>query len=607
MTVRQVRFGDLSFFHNATVTAEEALQAPERARRIRYRGDWPGEAIAKLRRVMHLELSFTSHVPEQVRELRHLRTLGVGSGITEVPAFVFDLPHLESLYCHNSNVHTLHGLKQGPRLRSITLSSSPLGDDTAALDALIAKTPGAMRMRGMDGIELLRPEPGKPKQTGKALVTALQNDEIADGADLRGADLHGAVFDDLLVTHNFRDANLANTTWRRCDIKCDMSGADLSGAVFEECYFGYFGYEPGFANVTAPAITFRRSYVDLKCHGADLTGAVFEDLVTSPSLDLTNAKAPKMQLRFRVNNEREINVKAPGADLRGATIEADIVPGRRQDLMTTKKNARVSWAQIDTTGAKIDDTTTITYVPLRPETEKPAKASKGAKQKSSAKSSAKTRGTTTGDEPPAVIDKKGPHADVIGKLSGLSAAMWFLAIDAQDAAAWTGGGEDGASGDFQRALEVEDRDGKKTIKVGKATGVIASLEDVGWSHVFRHGKDLLLLQHYRRGNDQKGRAMVQAAAARVAQLPADGKPTKLGAIEVKSGVLALLLPYEVGTFAATVIAKAKQSKEAVSCGGGRVLVAVPKGTYNVIHERLGPDGYEDDFGTYPARVRISPA
>lgn len=230
-----------------------------------------------------------------------------------------------------------------------------------------------------------------------------------------------------------------------------------------------------------------------------------------------------------------------------------------------------------------DGTTQIVYTPLREK--KPAKAGKGA---------AKAKAASP------VIDPDGKRAEKIGRIDGINAAMWFLAIDAEAGAAWTGGGDDGDGEDFDRAMEVDE--GK--IKVGKAMGVIANLEDVGWSHVWRDGKDVLLLHHYRAG-DAKSPEAVRAIGARVAQLPADGKPRKLGEVKVTCGVLALLLPYEHGTFSPKDLAAAKKTTDAVNSGDGRVLIAVPNGTYQLLSERLGPKDYEDEYGRYIARLRIT--
>ena len=115
------------------------------------------------------------------------------------------------------------------------------------------------------------------------------------------------------------------------------------------------------------------------------------------------------------------------------------------------------------------------------------------------------------------------------------------------------------------------------IKVGKATGVISQVSDTGWSHVWRlPNGDIALLDHDRKGGAVKPTAGVIASlGARVAQFPVRGKPTKLGTVVVRSGSLAIMLPYTDGAFTAPERKKA------------------------FVHKN-----YEDEYGEYGQRLRI---
>ncbi len=95
--------------------------------------------------------------------------------------------------------------------------------------------------------------------------------------------------------------------------------------------------------------------------------------------------------------------------------------------------------------------------------------------------------------------------------------------------------------------------------------------------------------------------LIRAVGARVAQFPVKD-PTRSGTLEIKSGCLALMLPYANGKFSEDELARG--TKEPVGLGD-RVLVPLASGTYDVLGHEFAPErGYEDELGMYGACVRI---
>ncbi len=188
---------------------------------------------------------------------------------------------------------------------------------------------------------------------------------------------------------------------------------------------------------------------------------------------------------------------------------------------------------------------------------------------------------------PAKPTKPTKPADAIGSLHAESASLWFLAIDAQAAAGWTGDeghdydedpaqhdddDDDDDPSDFARALKVQRRK-HPVLAVGKEHGVIVSVGGCGWSWIWGLPDGIALLEYYPSHEVDERSAATRRQLAAVVHLPAKGKPASLGRVHVRCGVLALLLPAEPGTFTPAEIRKAARASKARSAGGGsRVLV-----------------------------------
>lgn len=537
-----------------------ALQRPERARKVSLYQ--PSNDVLELARVYTLELGRIEE-PPWLGKLVHLRTLIWAAPVKTLPPVLAKLPRLRYLHLEDSQLESLEGLERLAAIETITVGRTPVQDQDGAL------ANAAKRVKGEAGswsIDIAR-KCGKPAI--KNLAKALQTDDVPDESDLRGVELAGKTFEDLYVTHDLRKSKLARTTWRRCDFeRAKLAGADLTGATFEDCYFSSAYDEGMFERAKLAGATFVRCGGDFELKRADLTNAKLVELESGPRLALDGAKCKGLTLHATFVSEKQHNIRAQDADLRGATITFDITPNRRAEI-EKKKAGKLVWATDHLKGAKTDATTTITYVPL------PGAAKEVA----------------------GGIDKKGPAAKALGSIHAPNAGLWVLAIDAEAAAAW-GGDTQKPKDDFQRALGVSE--GK--IKVGKATGMIAQITDRGWSHVWEVDGGVALVDA--NVNIGKPKERDQAMALRVAQW-APIKPTKVGSIAVTSGVLALLLPFRDGTFTAAELKKAKGGKVVEDAELDRILIPLPKGTYNILVHPFGPTaGYEDEIGEYTSVTRI---
>ncbi len=203
-------------------------------------------------------------------------------------------------------------------------------------------------------------------------------------------------------------------------------------------------------------------------------------------------------------------------------------------------------------------------------------------------------------------------ATAIGRMTAESASLWFLAIDAALVGAWKG--DDGydyehddvvrpskknRATDFGRAMDVKGAGG--SIDVGRAKGIICRVGGCGASYIWRIDGGIALLCFYPRNDDPSSTAL----GKRVSDLPAFGKPQRLGKVVVESGCLSLLVPYQRAELSPAMIRGAVKSKKAKPVVDGGVLVPLPNGTYDIFSERLGGrKDPEDELGSYERRVRI---
>jgi len=190
-------------------------------------------------------------------------------------------------------------------------------------------------------------------------------------------------------------------------------------------------------------------------------------------------------------------------------------------------------------------------------------------------------------------------ATALGRLKASNAMLWFLAADPLDAAAWGGsvmdgsGGEDPAS-DFSRALDLGG-DGA-TIELGDGTGVIVQLGDCGESPIWAIDGGIALADWALEADPADADVCTRLEKARPKR-----KAKKLGEVQVRSGCLALVLPYAKGKFTAAQIRGASGGKVKSDKAGARILVPLENGTYALWHDPIADD---DGLGYFLVRVRI---
>jgi uncharacterized protein YjbI with pentapeptide repeats len=512
----------------------------------------------KLARVYKLDLGNVAP-PPWIGELEHLRTIQCRATMKKLPSVLATLPRLAYLHLEDTGLESLDGLEQLTALDTITFGRTPV-QQKAEHVAEIAK-----RIGGIADSWTIRVKrtPAKPKGD-----IATQLGDLPERSNLQKVNLKGKTFEDLYVTHDLRGANLAGTTWRRCDFKyAQLAGADLTGATFDGCYFSsVYSDEGTLGKVKAAGATFVRCGGSLDLAGATLADARLVELESDTHVDLSKANAQGLVLEVAFCSEKEHAIKATGANLRGATITFDITDDRRAEIQA-KPKSKYAWKTDHLKGAKTDKTTQVTYVPL------------GEKKS------------------PSTVDPKGKAAKALTTLAATNAGLWALAIDSADAAAWTGNDGD----DFDRAMTKS----SGAIKVGKSSGVLFDVGDNGWTQVWEvEGGIALVYAHMQVKSDERERVL----GLRVAQWPAPKKQSKIGRVTVKSGALALLLPYEAGDFPPAALKKKACYRDN---GGGRVLVPLPNGTYEITSHVFGPpgsdSGYEDETGQYFSCTRITRA
>lgn len=509
-----------------------------------------------------------SELPELVGELVHLRHLSLKNAtkLTRLPRSLFALPRLTHLDLGGSGISELDGVEQAPSLRRISLPDTPLGNDETKREALRARFAKTITSSAYGPFEILVPRdvPAPPKDKD-SLLAAVRDEAFDTRSVLNGADLSGATFEDVrLMVDELKKANLANTTWRRCELQADLEGANLEGAVFEDCVL-----PARMMKVQAKNATFDRCLFSMtSLTKANLCGARLRAVRPGSTLDLEKAEARDLVLEVFIDDlVFAKHIQGPKADLEGATITFDLTPEARAAL-EQNPNPKAAWPKDPFKGAKTNDATRIVLAPLPG-----AKATTKAAAKPSAKKT---------------------NAQPIGRIDAPDAALWFLALDAAAAAGW--------KGEHDRAMAALDEN-KTELTVGKAKAVLCEVSDRGWSYIWRIDGGIALLEHHAKDGVAKD-DLAEALASRVAELPARGEPIHLGSVAVKSGALALLLPHTTGDFTAEELNEAKSGDDAVEVDEGRVLVPLAKGTYEVFVDSFGDPPPEDELGRYLSRLRI---
>ena len=533
--------------------------------------------IAKFRHLRELDVSSYSlkTLPSFVGELSELRRLTVSkTPITQVPTSLWSLPRLTDVVLIDTKVAKLDGLDKATRLEELTLHGSPVAGD---INELIEGFANARRMKWLDGIDI---PPVRDSERvievalpdSKAKISAgLANGSLGDRLDLSSCDLSGEAFDDLDLTggHNLKGANLANSTWVDCRFfHTDLGGAKLEGASFVRCSF----WQVGMSNVSARGVTFDGCYISGAIDSSDLRDSRFLKCDPASLFSITNSKATKATFELSADSPRNGHyLSVEGADLRGASITVELTPDAAARLASKKSPVR--WSRPEIAKAKTDATTTIEFSAIASHEKKPT---------------------------------VGPKATPIGTLHGINAAIWFVAADAKVARAWGGSilsdeYEEDPLSDFTRAMEFVDTK-KARMPIGDGHGVVASVGDCGWSHLWKL-EDGFALLYDMPDDDIDRKDHIDEFGARVAQLPTVGRPLSLGQFEVSCGCVALMLPYRKGGFSEKQIAKAvKQGKVVNGSEHDYALVPIDNGLYEVWEEQLD---HNDELGQFFTRIRIA--
>ncbi len=503
-------------------------------------------------------------LPDYIAKLPRLRYLELRNAtkLRRLPDFVFGLPQLDQLNLEGSAIEALDGVERLPMLTTIRLARTSLGG-AKAISALAAKIPmGEVARYQPTTIFIDRPDV-VPRNRAE-VIRAIQVGAFLEKPKL---DASGGRFEGLDVYWRAPRANFSRTTWRHCKIAGDLTRCNFDGATFEECIF----VNEWFTGISAKGATFRGCYFkECVMKGANLEGARFLDLAPDSSLDLSGAKAPKLELGARFTSpEASKTLVARKADLRAAAITIGLTsPAKRP-------GPKAAWPTTSFAGAKTNPATRIAYEPLAGVA--PAKVS-----------------TAALPEPPKriLVDRNGPIAPVLGRIDAANAGLWLLVADAKLAAAWRGDeDEDEDDNDFARAEQASET-GKLTLRVGEGHGLIVG--DVGehgfaFAYAIDDGVALLELGTVEDDFDESmgWKKLAKIHGAHVLQLAAKRR-AKLGTVTVTSGALALLLPY----------AKLRAR------GADQLVLPLPNGTYEVFKEAFADPPPIDEHGTYVGRVRI---
>lgn len=557
------------------------LAHPERATRacVELAKTLPRE-LTRCKRLMVLECDGAplSTVPAWIAELGELRVVSFAmcDELKSVSPALLRLPRLERLDLADTKIASLEGLAEATSLRAVNLEATPLFKSKTKMKELLASSPGWK----LDGTHLVCKRAVAPPPKGKAaILKALRSGQLDSTADLGQADLAGVTLEGVtLMMPKLRRANLAKSRWTQCDFgRADLTGANLEGAVFTECVFS-----GTMTSIRARGAVFRDCHFDVEMRGADLTGASFVGTGADSKIDLSRAKGEGLTMELWVTTPNATNrIDAERADLRGAKISIDLTPedrGRLADPRQRKLTRYYEWFQAFDE-AKTNSATRITYATLPGD--KPDKASATS-----------------------LVRSDGPHAESIGQICANDGPLNCIMIDAAAAAAgaWKGDRKPGANAaatDFDRAMQAAD-EGALELRVGAATGLVVEACETGRSDIWRIDGGFALLEYFTKSIKATDKEVKRALGGRVAQLPTQGKPVRIGKVAVRSGALALIAWHTPGSFTPAQLASVQTGK--AKSLGERALVPLRNGVYQVFSDSLGD--YEDDLGRYRSRLRV---
>ena len=164
-----------------------------------------------------------------------------------------------------------------------------------------------------------------------------------------------------------------------------------------------------------------------------------------------------------------------------------------------------------------------------------------------------------------------------------------VAVDASAMHVWKGYDHPGYEELTNSMFDGED----VTVDLDGTAAVLFDMGGCGSSDVFRLGEDdVALVEHY----TADWNPQIEAQFLDVVKQPIGDEPHRIGTVEVKSGVLALLHAGDPGPDAVPALAPGTAAQVE-----SHVLLAVPNGRYLVLGEMIEAKG---GYGTIETRVRI---
>jgi predicted DNA-binding WGR domain protein len=179
----------------------------------------------------------------------------------------------------------------------------------------------------------------------------------------------------------------------------------------------------------------------------------------------------------------------------------------------------------------------------------------------------------------------------MGRFSGESGLLWAIFVDAKNANGWDTRSEPKA---FRM---VETRAARPIVDVGGERGLVAEISTSGQSLIWSSPDGFVSCDYFPADHvDTRKSSDTKKIAPHVLTAPTSGRSRTLGALEITSGVVAMLLPHVKPKVTPAVLAKAKKAQNA-TLSDGLCLVPLAPGVYELVMEDLGEYRFSEGLFT----------
>jgi hypothetical protein len=180
---------------------------------------------------------------------------------------------------------------------------------------------------------------------------------------------------------------------------------------------------------------------------------------------------------------------------------------------------------------------------------------------------------------------------MMGRFTGESGLLWAIFVDSGNANGWDTRSEPKA---FRM---VEARTARPVVDAGGERGLVAELSTSGQAWIWSSPNGFVSCDYFPADHvDPWKSSDTKKIAPHVLTAPTSGRSRTLGALDITSGVVAMVLPHVKPRVTPAVLARAQKAQNA-TLSDGLCLVPLAPGTYELVIEDLGEYRFSEGLFT----------